>query len=117
MWEYTPILILLVFAIVAAVGFVLLSGALGPRRFERGKESPFECGMPLFSDAKRRITVKFYLVAILFLLFDLETAFLYPWSVMFRKLGLFGFIEMMVFILILVVGLIYAWKTGALEWQ
>ncbi|RMG56900.1 MAG: NADH-quinone oxidoreductase subunit A [Deltaproteobacteria bacterium] len=117
MQEYLPVLLLLAFAVVAATGFMVLSGLTGPKRFERGKEDPFECGMPLFSDARRRVTVKFYLVAILFLLFDLETAFLYPWAVLFRKLGLFGFIEMMVFILILVVGLVYAWKSGALEWQ
>jgi NADH-quinone oxidoreductase subunit A len=117
MEQYTPILMLLFIAIFLALAFMILSSILGPKRYDKGKFSTFECGMPLFSDAKRRISVKFYLVAILFLIFDLETAFLYPWAVLFRKLGLFGFIEMLIFILILVVGLVYAWKSGALEWQ
>lgn len=117
MEQYAPIIILLFIAIALSLGFVILNALLGPKRYDAGKFTTFECGMPLFSDAKRRISVKFYLVAILFLIFDLETAFLYPWAVLFRKLGLFGFIEMLVFILILVVGLVYAWKSGALEWQ
>ncbi len=117
MSQYIPILILLVISIVVSCAFMLLSDLLGPKRYDPGKFTPFECGMPLFSDAKRRISVKFYLVAILFLIFDLESAFLYPWAVLFKKLGFFGFIEMIVFILILVVGLVYAWKSGALDWQ
>ncbi len=117
MEQYLPILILLVVSVALSLGLVILSVILGPKRYEKGKFSTFECGMPLFSDAKRRISVKFYLIAILFLIFDLETAFLYPWAVLFKKLGLFGFIEMLIFILILVVGLVYAWKAGALEWQ
>jgi NADH-quinone oxidoreductase subunit A len=117
MEQYTPILILLVISVVLSLGLVFLSHILGPKRYDKGKFTTFECGMPLFSDAKRRISIKFYLVAILFLIFDLEAAFLYPWAVLFKKLGFFGFIEMLIFILILVVGLIYAWKAGALEWQ
>ncbi len=117
MTQYTPILILLIFSIAVSCAFMVLSGLLGPKRHDMGKFTPFECGMPLFSDAKRRISVKFYLVAILFLIFDLESAFLYPWAVLFKKLGVFGFFEMIIFILILVVGLVYAWKSGALEWQ
>jgi NADH-quinone oxidoreductase subunit A len=100
-----------------AVGFVFLSQALGPKRYDRIKYSVYECGVDPLTSASVRVSVKFYLIAILFILFDLETAFLYPWAVLFRSLGLFGFIEMAVFVGILLVGLVYAWKKGALEWQ
>ncbi|MGW8285387.1 MAG: NADH-quinone oxidoreductase subunit A [Candidatus Deferrimicrobiaceae bacterium] len=100
-----------------AVMFVFMSQALGPKKYDRVKYSVYECGVDPFTSAAVRVSVKFYLIALLFLLFDLETAFLYPWAVLFRKLGLFGFIEMVVFVGILLVGLVYAWKKGALEWQ
>ncbi|UCD48443.1 MAG: NADH-quinone oxidoreductase subunit A [Deltaproteobacteria bacterium] len=100
-----------------SVGFVFLSQALGPKRYERIKYSVYECGVDPFTSASVRVSVKFYLVALLFILFDLETAFLYPWAVLFRDLGLFGFLEMAIFVGILLVGLIYAWKKGALDWQ
>jgi NADH-quinone oxidoreductase subunit A len=114
---YFPVLILLVIALAMAVGFVLLSQALGPKRYDRVKFSVYECGVDPLTPASVRVSVKFYLIAILFILFDLETTFLYPWAVLFRSLGLFGFIEMAVFVGILLVGLVYAWKKGALEWQ
>jgi len=114
---YFSVLLLLIIAVGMAVGFVLLSQALGPKKYEQVKYSVYECGVDPFTSAAVRVSVKFYLVALLFLLFDLETAFLYPWAVLFRKLGLFGFIEMVVFVGILLVGLVYAWKKGALEWQ
>ncbi len=114
---YFSVLLLLVIAVGMAVGFVFLSQALGPKRYEPIKYSVYECGVDPFTSATVRVSVKFYLVALLFILFDLETAFLYPWAVLFRDLGLFGFIEMAVFVGILLVGLIYAWKKGALEWQ
>ncbi|MGE5700501.1 MAG: NADH-quinone oxidoreductase subunit A, partial [Deltaproteobacteria bacterium] len=114
---YFSILLLLVIALGMSVGFVFLSQALGPKRYERIKFSVYECGVDPFTTASVRISVKFYLIALLFILFDLESAFLYPWAVLFRQLGWFGFIEMGIFILILLAGLIYAWKKGALEWQ
>lgn len=114
---YFSVLLLLIIAIGISVGFVFLSQALGPKKYERVKYSVYECGVDPFTSAAVRVSVKFYLIALLFLLFDLETAFLYPWAVLFRKLGLFGFIEMVVFVGILLVGLVYAWKKGALEWQ
>jgi len=114
---YFPVLILLAIALAMAVGFVLLSQALGPKRYDRIKFGVYECGVDPLTPAAVRVSVKYYLVAILFILFDLETTFLYPWAVLFRSLGLFGFIEMAVFVGILLVGLVYAWKKGALEWQ
>ena len=114
---YFPVLVLLVIALAMSVGFVLLSQALGPKRYDRIKFSVYECGVDPLTPASVRVSVKFYLLAILFILFDLETTFLYPWAVLFRSLGLFGFLEMAVFVGILLVGLIYAWKKGALEWQ
>lgn len=114
---YFPVLVLLGIALAMAVGFVLLSQAIGPKKYDRIKYSVYECGVDPLTPAAVRVSVKFYLLAILFLLFDLETTFLYPWAVLFRSLGLFGFIEMAVFVGILLVGLVYAWKKGALEWQ
>ncbi len=114
---YFPVLVLLVIALAMAVMFVMLSQALGPKKYDRIKYSVYECGVDPATPAAVRISVKFYLVALLFILFDLEATFLYPWAVLFRSLGLFGFIEMAVFVGILVVGLVYAWKKGALEWQ
>ena len=114
---YFSVLLLLIIAVGMAVGFVFLSQALGPRKYERIKYSVYECGVDPFTSATVRVSVKFYLVALLFILFDLETAFLYPWAVLFRDLGLFGFIEMAIFVGILLVGLVYAWKKGALDWQ
>lgn len=114
---YFSVLLLLIIAVGMAVGFVFLSQALGPKKYEPVKYSVYECGVDPFTSAAVRVSVKFYLVALLFILFDLETAFLYPWAVLFRDLGLFGFIEMAIFVGILLVGLVYAWKKGALEWQ
>ncbi|PWB68166.1 MAG: NADH-quinone oxidoreductase subunit A [Deltaproteobacteria bacterium] len=108
---------MLVIGVGMSVAFVLLSQALGPKRYDRVKYSVYECGVDPLTTASVRVSVKFYLLAILFILFDLETAFLYPWAVLFRQLGWFGFLEMLVFLLILLAGLIYAWKKGALEWQ
>jgi NADH-quinone oxidoreductase subunit A len=114
---YFAILVLLVIALGMSVAFVLLSQALGPKLYDRVKYGVYECGVDPVTPAAVRVTVKFYLVAILFILFDLETTFLYPWAVLYRSLGWFGFIEMGVFVGILLVGLVYAWKKGALEWQ
>ena len=114
---YFSVLLMLVIGVGMAVAFVFLSQAIGPRKYDKVKYSVYECGVDPFTTASVRISVKFYLIALLFILFDLESAFLYPWAVLFRQLGWFGFIEMGIFILILLAGLIYAWKKGALEWQ
>ena len=114
---YFSVLLLFVIGVGMAVTFVFLSQALGPRRYDRVKYDVYECGVDPFMSASVRISVKFYLVALLFILFDLETAYLYPWAVLFRDLGWFGFAEMAVFLGILVIGLLYVWKKGALDWQ
>jgi len=114
---YFSILLLLILAVGMSVGFVFLSQALGPKKYEPIKYSVYECGVDPITSASVRVSVKFYLVALLFILFDLESAFLYPWAVLYRDLGLFGFVEMAVFVGILLAGLLYAWKKGALEWQ
>ena len=114
---YFPVLLMLVLAVAIAIGMVALSQALGPKQYDKVKFDVYECGVDPFSSSTIRVSIKFYLVAILFLLFDLESAFLYPWAILFRSLGMFGFIEMIVFLGILLAGLIYVWKKGALEWQ
>ncbi len=115
--NYLPILVFIVVGI--AFGFLpLLFGALlGPRRPNSAKLSPFECGFEAFEDARMKFDVRYYLVAILFILFDLEIAFLFPWAIVLQEIGMFGFISMIVFLAILVVGFIYEWKKGALEWE
>ena len=114
---YFAVLLLMGIAIFLSVAFVAISQLLGPKRYDKVKYDIYECGVDPIVPTQVRMSVKFYLLAILFLLFDLESAFLYPWAVLFRKLGLFGFVEMLVFLGILLVGLVYAWKKGALEWQ
>ena len=93
------------------------AGCLAPNRPDSEKLSPYECGFEAFEDARMKFDVRYYLVAILFILFDLEIAFLFPWAVVLKEIGLFGFVAMMVFLGILVVGFIYEWKKGALEWE
>jgi len=94
-----------------------LSEFLGPRHVFREKMEPFECGENPIVSPKQRFSVRFYLVAMLFIVFDIEAVFLFPWAVIFQSLGLFGFVEMMIFILLLAAGLVYVWKKGALEWE
>ena len=115
MEQYVPVLIALIIGGVVATAMVFASTILGPKKRTAVKDEPFECGNPSSGSAWGRFSVKFYLVAILFIVFDVEVVFLYPWAVVFRQLGLFGFIEMLVFVLILSVGLIYIIKKGALE--
>ena len=115
--NYFPILILLVISTALAAVVILLSTFLGPRRPTQRKLEPYESGMTPLGPAQRRMPIKFYLVAVLFILFDIEVIFFYPWAVVFRQLGLFAFIEMLVFVGILLVGYVYAWKKGALEWE
>jgi NADH-quinone oxidoreductase subunit A len=108
--------------IVAALGFALVAGPpilsvlLSPRKAELAKDAPYECGVPPIGSAHEKQMVRFYIVAMLFVLFDVETAFLFPWAVAYDCLGLFGLVEMFLFILILVFGYVYAWKKEALEW-
>ena len=115
--NYLPILIFLIVA--AGLGGVLitLGFVLGPRRPDPEKLSSYECGFEAFEDSRMRFDVRYYLVAILFILFDLEIAFLFPWAVSLQSVGGFGMVSMLVFIAILVVGFVYEWKKGALEWD
>ena len=97
--------------------FIVASALLGPRKRTPVKDMPFECGMESEGFAHQPVPVRFYLMALLFILFDVELAFLFPWAVVFRDLGLFGFVSMLVFFLVVGVGYVYAWKIGALEWD
>jgi NADH-quinone oxidoreductase subunit A len=115
--EYLPILILFILATLLAGVAVLLGHLFGPRRPSQRKAQTYESGMTPIGPGTRRLPVRFYLIAVLFILFDIEVVFFYPWAVVFRELKLFGLIEMLIFILILLVGYAYAWKKGALEWE
>ncbi len=115
--HYLPVLIFLLVALVVGVVPLLMGSALGPRKPDSEKLSPYECGFEAFEDARVKFDVRYYLVAILFILFDLEIAFLFPWAVVFDQIGMMGFLAMMIFLAILVVGFIYEWKKGALEWE
>ena len=115
--EYLPILILVVLAAAFAVGSIVVSAVLGPRRPDPEKLSPYECGMEPVGSARERFSVKFYLVAMLFIIFDMEIVFLYPWAVVFQQLRLFGLVAMGTFLLVLLVGYFYVWKKGGLEWD
>ena len=115
--SFLPILVLIGIAFAFAVAVVVLSRLIGQKKPSEVKLAPYECGMPLLSSAQERFSIKFYIVAMLFILFDIEAVFLYPWAVMFKRLGIFGFVEMGVFIIILLVGFVYVWKKGALEWE
>jgi NADH-quinone oxidoreductase subunit A len=114
---YVPVLILLGISAVNAVGMVVASHLVSPLRPTPAKSSPYESGMIPIGDTRERFPVKFYMVAILFIVFDLEVIFLIPWGVAMRALGWEGFIAAMIFIVVLTVGLIYEWKKGALEWE
>src|SRR5499427_5832298 len=117
MKEYVPVLLFLILAIAFAVGTIAASSLIVPRRSNRVKMSAYECGVEPVGDARARFPIKFYLVAVLFILFDIEAVFLYPWAVAFRQLGLYGLVEMMLFILVLLVGYVYLLKKRALEWE
>ncbi len=115
--EYLPIVVLVVLAVVLAFVVVLIGHMFGPRRPTTRKGAPYESGMRPYGPGQRRVPVHFYLVAVLFILFDIEIVFLLPWAIVLRQLGLFGLIEMAVFIMVLLVGFVYAWKKGAFEWE
>ncbi len=114
--RYLPLLIHFVVAGLLACGMVLLSWLIGWRRPTKAKMAPYECGMAPIGDARERFSVKFYLVGMLFILFDVEAVFLYPWAVILRDLKMFGFWEMLVYIGIVLVGFFYIWKKGVLDW-
>ena len=115
--EYFPILLFLAIAGGMGVALIAVGGILGPSRPNAEKLSPYECGFEAFEDSRMKFDVRFYLVAILFIIFDLEIAFLFPWAVALDSIGMTGLIAMAVFLGILVIGFIYEWKKGALEWE
>ncbi len=115
--NYFPILVFLGLGAVMGAVMLTMGFVLGPRRPDTEKISPYECGFEAFGDSRMKFDVRYYLVAILFIIFDLEIAFLFPWAVVLDKIGMVGYIAMAVFLGILVVGFIYEWKKGALEWE
>jgi NADH-quinone oxidoreductase subunit A len=119
--NYFPVLLFLLIGTAVGAGSVVASGVLarltGSQNPDAEKLSPYECGFEAFEDARMKFDVRYYLVAILFILFDLEIAFLFPWAVVLQDIGWFGFIAMVIFLGILVVGFVYEWKKGALEWE
>lgn len=115
--NYLPILVFIVMGLVFGVVPLVAGFVLAPHRPDQKKNSPYECGFEAFEDSRMKFDVRYYLVAILFIIFDLEIAFLFPWAVVLDQIGWFGFIAMMVFLTILVVGFIYEWKKGALQWE
>ncbi|WJW76470.1 NADH-quinone oxidoreductase subunit A [Thiohalobacter sp. IOR34] len=115
--NYLPILIFIAIGIAVGFGAIAVGFLAGPHRPDSEKLSPYECGFEAFEDARMKFDVRYYLVAILFIIFDLEIAFLFPWAIVLEDIGLFGFLAMLVFLGILVIGFIYEWKKGALEWE
>lgn len=115
--QYWPILLFLAVSTVIGVVLMVLGSLLGPRRPESEKLSPYECGFEAFEDARMNFDVRYYLIAILFIAFDLEIAFVFPWAVIFRSLKEIGLVEMGLFLGMLVLGYVYVWKKGALEWE
>ncbi|MFH1043560.1 MAG: NADH-quinone oxidoreductase subunit A [Pseudomonadota bacterium] len=115
--NYFPVLMFIFVGTAVGVGAIVTGALLGPRRPDGEKLSPYECGFEAFEDARMKFDVRYYLIAILFILFDLEIAFLFPWAIVVNEIGLFGFFSMMIFLTILVVGFIYEWMKGALEWE
>jgi NADH-quinone oxidoreductase subunit A len=115
--NYLPILLFILVGLAIGAAPMVLGAVLGPRNPDPEKLSPYECGFEAFEDARMKFDVRYYLVAILFIIFDLEVSFLFPWAVSFGELGLFGFWSMMVFLGVLTIGFIYEWRKGALEWD
>lgn len=117
MLEYVAIALMIVLATLIALIAIGLGGLFGPKKESKVKSMPYESGMNPYGEGTRRMPIRFYLIAVLFILFDIEVVFFLPWAITFRQLGWFGLIEMVVFIVILLVGYVYAWKKGALEWE
>ena len=116
MTEYLPVLLFILAAISFGVVTLALAWLVRPARYDTVKMAPYECGIETIEDPRDRYSIHYYIIAVLFVVFDVETVFLFPWAVQYKVLGLFGFVEMGVFILILVAAYLYAWKKGALEW-
>src|SRR6202171_2721181 len=114
---YFPVLVQIILAVLVAGSLITLSFVLGKRVKDKVKDSPYECGMPPTGSARERFSVKFYLVAIVFILFDIEAVFLYPWAVVYRELKMFAFVEMFLFVVLILAGFFYIWKKGALDWS
>jgi len=115
--SYSAIVFMVIIAVGVAAAMLLFSVFFGPRRANSEKSSVYECGINPTVDSRIRMPVKFFLIAILFILFDIELIFLYPWAVLYQKIGLFGFVEMAIFLVILMIGYTYLWKKGAFEWE
>ena len=115
--NYLTIIIFLVIALILSLGFLILNFAFSPKNPDPEKLSAYECGFEPFNDSRMEFDIRFYLVAILFIIFDLEIAFLFPWAITLGNIGLFGFFSMMLFLFILTIGFIYEWKKGALDWE
>jgi len=117
MLEYVAIALMIALATAVALIAIGMGNLFGPKKPSAEKSMPYESGMTPYGEGTRRLPVRFYLIAVLFILFDIEVVFFLPWAIVFRQLGLFGLIEMVVFIVILLIGYVYAWKKGALEWE
>ncbi|HCM84162.1 MAG TPA: NADH-quinone oxidoreductase subunit A [Rhodospirillaceae bacterium] len=115
--QYLPILLFFGVAAVMTVGMLLANAFLAPAKPDVNKNAPYECGFEAFSDARNKFDVRFYLVSILFIIFDLEIAFLFPWAITLGKTAMFGFTSMVIFLVILTIGFLYEWKKGALDWE
>ncbi len=115
--DYFSIILFLIIALALSIGFILINFLFSPKKPDPEKLSAYECGFEPFSDSRMEFDVRFYLVAILFIIFDLEIAFLFPWAISLGAIGILGFASMMIFLLILTVGFIYEWKKGALDWE
>ena len=115
--QYLPVLLFILVGLGVGVAPQVLGYLLGPNRPDPAKNSPYECGFEAFEDARMKFDVRYYMIAILFILFDLEIAFLFPWAVALKEIGFIGFIDMMIFLVILVVGFAYMWIKGAIDWE
>lgn len=115
--NYLPILVFLVMGVLFGLAPMMIGFMMGPHRPDSKKLSPYECGFEAFEDSRMKFDVRYYLVAILFIIFDLEIAFLFPWAIVLDEVGMYGFLAMVVFLTVLVVGFIFEWKKGALEWE
>jgi len=115
--SYVPILLFIAIGVTVGIVCLVLGRILGPNKPDKEKLSAYECGFEAFEDSRMKFDVRYYLVAILFIIFDLEIAFLFPWAIVLKDIGIFGFLAMMLFLAVLIVGFIYEWMKGALEWE
>ena len=115
--DYLSIILFLFIALILSIGFILINYLSSPNNPDPEKLSAYECGFEAFDDSRMQFDVKFYLVAILFIIFDLEIAFLFPWAISLGSIGLYGYVSMLIFLFILTIGFIYEWKKGALDWE